>query len=146
MVQRTYHGWPPFAHAGRPLHSTNQGRRPTGAAIAMMQFDTMQKFGKDGADAVLKSFGALSKGAQTAAVETADFAKRSFEQGSATAEKLVGVRTMDRAMEIQGEFLRMSYEGLVAQATKMGELAANTVKEAYAPVEGLVAKTAPQAA
>ena len=109
----------------------------------MIQFDTMQKFGKDGTDAATRSFGALSKGLQAAAAETADYAKRSFEMGSATVEKLVGVRTLDRAVEIQGEYVRTSYEGLVAQASRMGELAANTAKEFFSPLEGLVAKTAP---
>ena len=106
----------------------------------MMQFDTFQKFGKDGMDAAMSSLGALSRGMQSAAVETADYAKRSFEQGSATVEKLVGARTVETALEIHGQYLRSAYEGFVSQATKMGELTASTVKEAYAPVEGLVAK------
>ena len=106
----------------------------------MMQFDTFQKFGKDGADAAMTSLGAVSRGIQSAAVEAADYAKRSFEQSSATVEKLVGARNVETALQIQGEYLRAAYEGFVAQATKMGELTASTVKEAYAPVESLVAK------
>jgi hypothetical protein len=106
----------------------------------MMQFDTFQKFSKDGMDAALSSFSAFSRGIQSAAVEAADYAKRSFEQSSAAGEKLASARTLDTAVEIQGEFLRSAYEGFVSQATKMGELAAATAKEAYAPVEGLVVK------
>jgi hypothetical protein len=106
----------------------------------MMQFDTFQKLSKDSMDAAMSSFGAFSRGIQSAAVEAADYAKRSFEQSSATVEKLAGARTLDTAVEIQGEFLRSAYEGFVSQATKMGELAAATAKEAYAPVEGLVVK------
>ena len=56
----------------------------------IQQFDTIQKFGKDNVDAALKSFGAVSKGAQAIAVEAADYAKKSFEQSTATLEKLVG--------------------------------------------------------
>lgn len=112
----------------------------------MVQLDNVQKFGKDGADAVMKSFGAMSKGAQSAAVEVADYAKRSFEQSSAMAEKLVGVRTLDKAMELQGEFMRSAYEGFVAQAGKMSELATATAREAFAPMESLVAKNGATAA
>ena len=50
----------------------------------MIQIDTIQKFSKDNADAALKSFGVVSKGAQAIAVETADYAKKSFEQSTAT--------------------------------------------------------------
>jgi hypothetical protein len=48
------------------------------------QFDQFQKLGKDNADAALKTFGAVSKSAQAIAVESADFAKKSFEQSTAT--------------------------------------------------------------
>ncbi|HEY0571855.1 MAG TPA: phasin family protein [Enterovirga sp.] len=111
----------------------------------MMQFDNVQKLGKDNVDAAMKSFGAISKGAQTVAVEVADFAKRSFEQSTATVEKLVGVRTLDKALEIQTEFARTSYEAFVAQASKIGELYTNMAKEAYAPIQTLVSKQQPQA-
>jgi hypothetical protein len=106
----------------------------------MQQFDGMQKLGKDNVDAAMKTFGAVSKGAQAIAVETADYAKKSFEQGTATLEKLVGAKTLDKAIEIQTDFLKTSYEGFVSQSSKLGELYANLAKEAFKPYEGLVAK------
>lgn len=109
-----------------------------------MQFD-IQKMGKENVEAAMASFGAVSKGAQSAAAEVADFAKRSFEQGSATVEKLAGVRTLDKAVEIQTEYLKSSYESLVAQASKFGALYANVAREAYAPVESMFARPAAQA-
>ena len=108
----------------------------------MIQFDQIQKLGKDNTDAALKSFGAVSKGAQAIAVESADFAKRSFEQGTATIEKLVGAKTLDKAIEIQADYLRSAYEGVVAQSSKMGELYANLAKDAFKPFETVAAKSA----
>jgi hypothetical protein len=105
----------------------------------IQQFDNIQKLGKDNMDAVLKTFGAVSKNAQTIAVETADYAKKSFEQSTATLEKLVGAKTLDKAVEIQTDYVKTAYEGFVAQSTKMGELYANLAKEAFKPYEGLVA-------
>ena len=105
----------------------------------MQQFDQIQKLGKDNVDAALKSFGAVSKGAQAIAVEAADFAKKSFEQSTATVEKLLGAKTLDKAIEIHTDFLKTSYEGFVAQSTKIGELYANVAKDAFKPYEGLVA-------
>ena len=105
----------------------------------IQQFDQIQKLGKDNADAALKTFGAVSKGAQTIAVESADFAKKSFEQGTATIEKLVGAKTLDKAIEIHTDFLKSAYEGFVAQSTKVGELYASLAKDAFKPYEGLVA-------
>ena len=108
----------------------------------MMQFDQIQKFGKDNADAALRTFGAVSKGAQAIAIESADFAKKSFEQGTATIEKLVGAKTLDKAIEIQTDYFRSAYEGMVVQSTKLGELYANLAKDAFKPYETLVAKSA----
>jgi phasin family protein len=107
--------------------------------VATIQTDTIQKFSKDNADAALKSFGVVSKGAQAIAVETADYAKKSFEQSTATLEKLVGAKTLDKAIEIQTDFVKSAYEGFVAQSTKLGELYASLAKEAFKPYEGLVA-------
>ena len=107
----------------------------------MQQIDQIQKLGKDNVDAALKSFGVVSKGAQAIAVETADYAKKSFEQSTAVVEKLVGAKTLDKAIEIHTDFLKTAYEGFVAQSTKMGELYANFAKEAFRPLESFAAKT-----
>jgi hypothetical protein len=106
----------------------------------IQQFDQIQKLGQDNMDAVMKTFGAVSKSAQTIATETADFAKKSFETGTSTFEKLIGAKSLDKAIEIQSEYVKSAYEGFVAQSTKMGELYANIAKEAFKPYEGMVAK------
>lgn len=103
-------------------------------------FDDMQKIGKDNADMALKSFGAVSKGVQAIAVEVADYSKKSFEDGSATVEKLLGVKTLDKAIEIQTEAAKAAYETFVARATKIGELYTDLFKDAYRPLEVATAK------
>jgi phasin family protein len=108
----------------------------------MTQFDQFQKFGQDNVDAAIKTFGAVSKGAQAIAVETADYAKKSFEQSTATLEKLLGAKTLDKAIEIHTDYLKTAYEGFVAQSSKIGELYANVAKEAFKPLEGFVAQVA----
>ncbi|MGO4677672.1 phasin family protein [Bosea sp. 2YAB26] len=112
----------------------------------IQKFETLQKASKENVDAALKAFGATSKGVQTIAVEATDYAKKSFEAGTAVIEKLAGVKTFDKALEIQAEYVKTSFEGAVAQLTKMGELYAALAKDAYKPVEGIVAKAAPAAA
>ena len=105
----------------------------------MIQIDTIQKFSKDNADAALKSFGVVSKGAQAIAGRDRRLRQKSFEQSTATLEKLVGAKTLDKAIEIQTDFVKSAYEGFVAQSTKLGELYASLAKEAFKPYEGLVA-------
>lgn len=104
----------------------------------IQQFDQIQKLGQNNVDAAMKTFGVVTKGAQTIAVETADFAKKSFETSTATFEKLAGAKSLDKAIEIQTDYLKTAYEGLVAQTTKLSELYANVAKEAFKPLEGIV--------
>ncbi len=106
------------------------------------QFEDVQKVGKESMDATLKAFGGVSMGAQAIAVEAADFAKKSFEHGTSTLEKLVGAKSLDKAIEIQTDYVKSSYEALVAQSSKFGELYSNLAKEMVKPVETVMAKTA----
>lgn len=99
-----------------------------------------QKFGKDNYDLAVSSFGAFSKGAQAIAIEVADYTKSSFEQGTATLEKLMGAKTLEQAVEIQQGYLKSSYEALVAESTKLGELYSSLAKDAYKPYEAVFAK------
>ncbi len=106
------------------------------------KLDTFTKLSREGGEAALKSFGAVSSGAQAVATESVDFVKRSVEQGQKATEQLLGAKTFEAALQIQGDYVRSSYEGLVAQTSKISQLAVNTAKEAAAPFEGLMKKAA----
>jgi phasin family protein len=106
----------------------------------MKNIDDMQSFGKDNMDATMKSFGAMSKGVQAIAVEVADYSKKSFEESSAAIEKLFGAKTIDKAIEVQSDYVRSAYESFVAEATKLGELYADLARESYKPFETYLAK------
>ena len=105
--------------------------------------EDVQKLGKDNMDATMKSFGMLSKATQAIATEVADYSKKSFEDGSKVMEKLLGAKSIDKAIEIQTDYAKTAYEGFVAQATKLGELYADLAKETYKPFEAYVAKATP---
>ncbi|MBA4788483.1 MAG: phasin family protein [Rhizobiales bacterium] len=109
--------------------------------VQVQTVEEMQKLGKDNMDLAMKSFGAWSKSAQAIAIEVADYTKSSFELGTSTLEQLLGAKTVEQALEIQQSYLKTSYEGLVAEATKLGTLYSDLAKEAYKPYQGLFAKT-----
>jgi hypothetical protein len=100
----------------------------------------LQQVGNDHVELALTSFDRLSKGAQAIAVEIADYSKQSFEQGSAAVEKLLAAGTFDKAVEIQGEYVRTAYEGFVARTAKLGELYATLAQESYRPFESYLTK------
>ena len=102
--------------------------------------DEMNKLGKDSMETAMNSFGAWSKSGQAIVAEMVDYSKKSVEGSAAHWEKLLGVKSLEKAMEVQTEYLKSSYEGFVAEATKLGELYADFAKEAYKPFEGAFAK------
>ncbi len=108
----------------------------------LQSFTQIQKFGQDNLDATAKALGAFSSNSQAIAAETADFARKSFEQTSATVEKLLGVQTLDKAVEIQTAFVKSAYDSLVGQTTRMGTLYSNLATETMKPFEGLLSKSA----
>jgi hypothetical protein len=103
-------------------------------------FEDLQTVGKENVDATLKSFGALTKSGQAIAVELADYSKKAFQDGSSALEKLFGVKSLDKAIEVQTEYAKTAYEGFVAEATKLSELYTDLAKEAYKPFEGIYAR------
>ncbi|HLH94695.1 MAG TPA: phasin family protein [Xanthobacteraceae bacterium] len=105
-------------------------------------FEDMQKFGKDGADATMKSWGALSKSVQAIAVEMADYSKKAFEEGAAATEKLFSAKSLEKAIEVQSDYFKTAYEGFVSETTKLGELYSDMAQEVYKPFEGYVGMTA----
>ena len=105
-------------------------------------FEDMQKLGKDNLDAAMRSFGPLSKSVQAIAVEMADYSKKSFEDGSKAIEKLFGAKTLEKAIEVQTEYAKTSYEAFIAEATKIGELYLDLAKEAYRPFEANASRAA----
>ena len=108
----------------------------------LQSFTKIQKFGQDNLDATVKALGAFSSNSQAIASESADFARKSFEQTSATVEKLLGVQTLDKAVEIQTAFVKGAYDSLVSQTAKMGTLYSTLATETMKPFEGLLSKAA----
>ena len=103
-------------------------------------FEDAGKFGKEFLDNGLTSLASFSKGVQAIAVETTEYAKKSFETGTATLEKLVAAKSLEKAVEIQTDYAKSSYEAFVAEATRLSDLYAELFKDSYKPFEAAVAR------
>ena len=106
----------------------------------LRNFDDLQKLGKDNIETTLKSFGLVSRSAQAIASEVADYSRKSFEDGTAAFDKLSGAKSLESAIQVQTDYLKSTYEGFVAEATKLSELYVDFATEACKPFAGAVAK------
>lgn len=107
-------------------------------------FEDFQKFGKQQFDAVAAAATSLTRGWQELAAETTEYSKKAIAANTDVFEKLLGAKTIDSAIQIQTEFAKSSYEGLVAETTKIGELYARLAKEAFRPIETAYAAVQPK--
>ena len=64
-------------------------------------FDDIQKLSQTNVDTAMKMFGEWNKNWQALAAEMGDYTKRSFEEGTATFEKLIAAKSLGQAMAIQ---------------------------------------------
>ena len=103
-------------------------------------FEDAGKVGKEFLDNGLTSLVSFSKGFQAIAVESTEYAKKNFETGTAALEKLVAAKSLEKAVEIQTDYAKSSYEAFVAEATKLSDLYAELFKDSYKPLEGVVAR------
>jgi len=99
--------------------------------------------GNKQADPAIASGNALSVDFQTLATAYGNYTKKSFEQTQAFVEKLSGVRSLDKAVEIQTEFAKQAYETFVTESQKIRELYRGLAKQNLRPFEGIVAKKTP---
>lgn len=102
--------------------------------------DDIQKLNKDSMDIVMQSFGSVTKGVQAIVSEVADYQKKSFEDGSAAVEKIASAKSLDKAFEVQSDFVKSAYENYVGELTKLGEMFGDLAREAYKPYENALTK------
>ncbi len=77
---------------------------------------------------------------QTIANAYSDYTRKSLEETTSFVEKLTGVRSLDKAIEIQAEFARQAYETFVAESQRICELYSELAKQIFKPFAGLLAK------
>ena len=97
-----------------------------------------QKLGQVNLEAPMKAIADWQKGMQTLAAEVATYSKRSFEDSTQTFEKLLSVKSLDQAIEIQTSFAKRAYEDYMQQLNKLGGMYGEFAKEATKPLAGLM--------
>jgi hypothetical protein len=98
---------------------------------------------KEEVDTRTASGDTFSSGLQAIATAYGDYTTKSFEDTKSFVEKLSGVKSFDKALEIQTGFAKATYETFVTESQKIGALYGNLAKQSYKPFSGFVAKMTP---
>jgi len=106
----------------------------------MFKVEDFQQQSKEQLDAAVASARTVANGFQAIAAAFGDYSKKSYEDTKGYVEKLSGVKSLDKALEVQSEYAKTAYDTFVVEAQKIGQLYSDLAKESYKPFEGLVSK------
>jgi len=79
-------------------------------------------------------------GIQTIMNAYADYTWKSLQEGRFLVERLMGVRSFDKAIEVQSDFARQAYANLVAESQKICGLYSEWARQIFRPWEVLAAR------
>jgi len=106
----------------------------------MIKVEDIQQYGKEQLETVVASATTLQNSLQAIASAYGDYTKKSFEDTRSFVERLSGVKSLDKAIEVQTEYAKSSYETFVSESQKIAGLYTDLAKQTYKPLEGMVAK------
>ena len=96
-----------------------------------------QQDGKEQIDAAVATTNSLAGSFQAIATSYGDYTKKSFEDTRSYVEKLSGVKSLDKAIEIQTEFAKSAFEIFAAESQKIAALYGDLAKQSCKPFGGL---------
>jgi len=103
---------------------------------AIKNYDAVLGFGKETAQACVKSATAAGKGLESLNGEVYAYSKQAIEDSIAAAGAVMGAKSIHEAFEFQTGFAKAAFEAYVGGLSKVSELVSSTAKESAAPLKG----------
>lgn len=97
--------------------------------------------GQANLDAIVKANTILFKGFEDVSRQAAAFTQASFEKAAAAGQNLLTVKSPQEAFALQSAFAQQSVEAFIAESTRLSQLSAKIVQEAFAPIAARVEVT-----
>jgi hypothetical protein len=94
-----------------------------------------------GLDATTNALAEANRSFQAIAAEIMSYSKSAFDDAIRTWEQLIGVKSLDQAMQIQSEYAKRVYDNHMAELSKLGEMTTGMVRDASKPVEQAIKRS-----
>ncbi|MDO9473691.1 MAG: TIGR01841 family phasin [Caulobacter sp.] len=108
---------------------------------SLATLNEVNTYSKKNLEAVVASVTAATKGAEALGAQVMAFSKKSMEDQVAAAKALAGAKSVQEAVELQTAWVKAAMEGYLAEASKMGEVVAASVKDSVKPLNERVTAT-----
>ncbi len=104
----------------------------------MKNYDVVLGYGKDTAEACMKSATVAGKGVESLNSELYSFSKQSLEDSITATKAVMSSKSLHEAFEYQSDYAKSAFESYIGELTKFGELFTATTKSSFAPLQGRV--------
>lgn len=99
-------------------------------------------FSKGNVEAIVESTKITAKGLKSIGEDTMEFSRKSLEDASSVAKKFAAVKTPAELFKLHGDYVRSSFDTLVAQASKNSEAMVKLAGESFQPISNRFAEAA----
>ena len=94
-----------------------------------------EKAAENGFEAASRSFGQANRGFQALAAEMMSYSKDAFDDAVRTWERLIGVKSLDQAIQIQSDYAKRCSENHMAELSKLGQMYVGLFNNAAKPLD-----------
>lgn len=115
---------------------TNEAKRSMEEGVERMSkgFEDVTQFGQENVEAFVASGKVVAKAAEDMNAEVMAYQKKAYEDAMAASKELASAKSITEFFEKNTAFAKASFEGFVAQATRMNEMYSVAAKDAFAPL------------
>jgi phasin family protein len=108
-------------------------------------FEEMNAFGKGNVEALVESGKIAAKGLETLGQEAAEYTRKQFENTTAIMKSMASVKSPTELFKMQSDYIRQSFDSMVAESSKNTEAMLKLVGEIAQPLSNRVALAAEKA-
>lgn len=100
--------------------------------------DDLASFNKDNVEAVVKSSSIFAKGYEDLSKSLMAYAQSAMDLGMATGKAMMTVKTVRELVDLQSEYAKASFDGLLAETAKLSEMSVKVTSDALEPINARV--------
>ncbi len=99
-------------------------------------------FSKGNVEAIVESGKITAAGLKSIGEDSLEFSRKSFEDATGVAKKFAAVKTPAELFQLHGDYVRSSFDTMVAQASKNSEAMIKLAGESFQPISSRFAEAA----
>jgi phasin family protein len=108
----------------------------TGFEKALKNYDAVLGFGKETAEACMKSATVAGKGIESLNNELYSYSRQSIDDSIAATKAVMGSKSVHEAFEFQTDFAKSAFEAYVGELSKVSEMVSEATRQTYEPLKG----------